>query len=72
MRIASLMYEAVLSGLVTTKRCVSCRVSLRWKEARTVSDIFYKDVALFKTQAVVDKVSCECGSPNQADSSVGG
>ncbi|ORY21898.1 Spo11/DNA topoisomerase VI subunit A [Naematelia encephala] len=39
LRIASLLYEAILTNSVTTKR-----------------DIYYKDVGLFKTQVVVDKL----------------
>ncbi|EIW70895.1 hypothetical protein TREMEDRAFT_61408 [Tremella mesenterica DSM 1558] len=39
LRISSLLYEAILTDCVMTKR-----------------DIYYKDVGLFKTQAVVDKL----------------
>ena len=55
MRLLDLTHEAILDGLPATKRFAFCINSLICSE-EFLRDIFYKDVALFKTQKVVDNV----------------
>jgi hypothetical protein len=56
LRVTALLYEAVLTKCVTTKR--SARPHRDSKRQLMISrDIYYKDVALFQKQSVVDSVS---------------
>lgn len=57
MRVAQLLYEAILTGCVTTKRWASLSSRAIAMQADPDRDIYYKDVQLFRTQPVVDKVS---------------
>ena len=58
MRVAGLLYEAVLTRCVTTLRDVQLYYLAQMCQADLRRDIYYKDVQLFKKQEVVDKVSC--------------
>ena len=55
MRLLDLTHEAILDGLPATKRFALCANIIICSE-EFLRDIFYKDVALFKTQKVVDNV----------------
>jgi meiotic recombination protein SPO11 len=55
MRLLDLTHEAILDDLPATKRFIFCVNSLICSK-EFLRDIFYKDVALFKTQKVVDNV----------------
>lgn len=60
--VASVLYDAILTdGLVTLRYVLGPGSPL------TGSDVYYRDVALFKHQRVVDSVSALCVPPDSTD-----
>jgi Type IIB DNA topoisomerase len=55
-RVLDLTHEAITHDIPTTKRCAWSTADVFTNSSYPCSDVYYKDVALFKRQRTVDNV----------------